>query len=83
MAALIVEAARAARAEAESLRRETAELKLALRWSAQVAEARTRQAAAAAAAARIAYEVPLASPWSGLFWVREDDSLEQTLVPLD
>ncbi len=78
MAPLIVEAACA---EAESLRRDSAELELALRWSTQVAGASTKQAAAAAAGAR--RRVPLASPGSGLLWLREDDSLEQTLVPLD
>ena len=61
MAPLILEAARAARAEAERLRRESAELKLPMQRN----------------------EDPPVSPPSGLRWVHEDDSLEQTLVLLD
>jgi hypothetical protein len=77
----LIDAARAARAEAERLRRESAELRLALRWNKQIAGARTRQAATVAAGVR--RQVPMASPWSGLLWLREDDSLDQILVPLD
>jgi hypothetical protein len=83
VAPLIIEAAQAAREEARRVRNQSVELRIALHWSAQVAEAKTRQAAAAAAAARARCEFPLESPWSSLLWLREDASLERTLVPLD
>ncbi|HJQ74309.1 MAG TPA: hypothetical protein VJ814_05450 [Gaiellaceae bacterium] len=84
MVALIVEAARAAREEAQRLRSDSVELRLVLHRRSQLADARTREAAAvAAAAARVKRERALPSPWSELLWRREDQALDQVLFPVD
>jgi len=35
------------------------------------------------AVARARRSIPVASPWSGLHWLLEHDSLERILLPLD
>jgi hypothetical protein len=82
VAALILDAARTSREEAERLRVESAALRLAVRRNAKRAHARTEKAAAAAAAAT-KHRRQSASPWSSLHWQREDDSLARTLLPVD
>jgi hypothetical protein len=85
VAALILDAARTSREEAERLRVESAALRLAVRRNVKRAHARTEKAAAAAAAAAAAtkHRRQSASPWSSLHWQREDDSLARTLLPVD
>lgn len=82
MVALILDAARTSREEAERLRVESVALRLAVRRNVKHAHARTERAAAAAAAATTRRRQS-ASPWSSLHWQREDDSLALTLVPVD
>jgi hypothetical protein len=84
VAALILDAARTSREEAERLRVESAGLRLAVRRNVKHAHARTEKAAAAAAAAAATTRRrQSASPWSSLYWRREDDSLARTLLPVD
>jgi hypothetical protein len=83
VAALILDAARTSREEAERLRVESAGLRLAVRRNVKHAHARTEKAAAAAAAAATKHRRQSASPWSSLHWQREDDSLARTLLPVD
>jgi hypothetical protein len=83
VAALILDAARTSREEAERLRVESAALRLAVRRNVKRAHARTEKAAAAAAAAATKHRRQSASPWSSLHWQREDDSLARTLLPVD
>jgi hypothetical protein len=83
MAALIVESARSAREESHRLRVDAHELRVAVRRSARVASARRERAAAAAGTARTRRVIPVASPWSGLAWLHEDEELNRVLVPLD
>jgi hypothetical protein len=82
VAALILDAARTSREEAERLRVESAALRLAVRRNVKRAHARTEKAAAAAAAAT-KHRRQSASPWSSLHWQREDDSLARILLPVD
>jgi hypothetical protein len=81
VAALILDAARTSREEAERLRVESAALRLAARRDVKRAHARTEKAAAAAAATK--HRRQSASPWSSLHWQREDDSLARILLPVD
>jgi hypothetical protein len=84
MAALILDAARNSREEAERLRVESAALRLAVRRSVKLSHfGNERAAAAAAAAAAHRRGLRAASPWSNLHWRREDDLLAQTLLPVD
>jgi hypothetical protein len=83
VAALILDAARTSREEAERLRVESAALRLAVRRNVKRAHARTEKAAAAAAAAATKHRRQSASPWSSLHWQREDDSLARILLPVD
>jgi hypothetical protein len=81
---LILESARAARTEAERVRSASFELRTAVRRSKRVAHAKTANAAAVAAASEGRRRaMTLASPWSGLEWLREDEDLGRVLVPLD
>jgi hypothetical protein len=81
VAALIVDA-RAAREEAQRVRLASVELRLAVRRSNRLAHVRKEKAVAAAAASRRRVLI-FPSPWSGLYWRREDDEVDRTLVPLD
>jgi hypothetical protein len=83
MAALIVEAAKSAREEAQRLRADSNELKLAVRSNARLAETRLTRAWATAAVARAGRAVPMASPWSGLVWLPVDEELNRVLVPVE
>jgi hypothetical protein len=83
VAAVIVDAARVARADAQRLRADCEELKLAVRATARITRARTSRAAASAAGARARCASPLASPWSGLAWLREDEDLSRVLLPVE
>jgi hypothetical protein len=80
VAALILDAARTSREEAERLRVESAALRLAVRRNVKRAHTRTEKAAAAAATK---HRRQSASPWSSLHWQREDDSLARILLPVD
>ena len=82
MAALI-ESARAAREESQRLRFATVELRRAVRTNRRVTVARTEKAAAAAAATRRQAGLALPSPWSGLYWRRDNGELATALVPVD
>jgi hypothetical protein len=79
VAPLIVQSARAARAEAERLRRDSEALRLSVRRGVSNLHAATERASSAAARRPL----QLASPWSTLEWVPEDNSLSRTLVPID
>jgi hypothetical protein len=87
VAALTVDAARAARAEAQRLRVDASELRLAVQRSLRLAavwKERSRTAAATATAARVQRARPAASPWSSLEWLGgDDDELRRVLVPVD
>jgi hypothetical protein len=76
-------AARAARGDATRLRRETQELKLVLHGNLVRSRLRLEKAQMEANKARARRATPCASPWSGLDWLLEDDSLEQILLPVD
>jgi hypothetical protein len=80
---LIFEAARNAREESLRLRTEGAGLKVAMRSRTRTAEERTAQAEATVARLNAWRATPVTSPWSGLCWLFEDESLERALVPLD
>ena len=82
MASLIL-AAEAAREDARRLRSDASELRVAVRRSVRLANVRTEKAAAATEIARARREIPVASPWSGLHWRLEHESLERILLPLD
>jgi hypothetical protein len=83
VAEVIFEAARVAREESKRLRSDTAVLKFAMRSRTRTAEERTAQAEAAAASLNARRATPVTSPWSGLRWLFEDESLDRALVPLD
>lgn len=83
MAEVIVEAARDARRQSRRLRSEGAGLKLLMRSRARTTEERSAKAEAAVAILYARRAVPFASPWSGLEWFHEDESLERTLLPVD
>jgi hypothetical protein len=79
--AALIEAARAARLEAQRLRTEERRLRIKLRANRAIQD--EMMAAAAAAAARaVQRERTLPSPWSELQWRHADLQLEQTLVAL-
>ena len=80
MAALIPDA-RAARAEAERLRRESAMLKVAARASASHSREQLRSAESAVDRSRRRWDEPLPSPWSTLHWSSDHDALAAVLVP--
>jgi hypothetical protein len=81
MVALSIGAARAAREEAQRLRVDSLGLRVAAKENLRLASAgKGRAEAAAARASRV---IPLASPWSRLEWLREDDALSQVLVLVD
>jgi O-glycosyl hydrolase len=82
VAALIL-AARAARAEARRLRIDSAGLRFAARATAQTGETRIARATQQASVTRARRAIPIASPWSGLAWLRDDESLERILLPID
>ena len=79
MAAVAVDAARAARMEAQRLRVDAQELRLEVRRTVRLARARTEKATAERRGRRV---TRIASPWSGLMWLREDEELNRVLVPL-
>jgi hypothetical protein len=84
VAALTVNAARAARAEAQRLRVDASELRLAVHRSLRLAAARKETAeTAAATAARTQRAGLVASPWSSLEWLGDDEELRRVLVPVD
>jgi len=83
MAPLIVHAARVAREESRRTRNDSGRLRLVSRSNARLVEARIAKATATIAVTRERRSLPMASPWSGLHWLLEDDSLERILLPLD
>jgi hypothetical protein len=76
----LIEAARTARLEAQRLRLEERRLRIEMRARQAIRE--EMLAAAAARAGLLQRERTLPSPWSTLQWLREDERLEQTLVPV-
>jgi hypothetical protein len=76
----LIEAAQAARLEAQRLRLE--ERRLRIRMRAHQATQEELMAAAAARAAGYQRVRTVPSPWSTLQWLREDEQLAQTLVPV-
>jgi hypothetical protein len=75
--------ARAARIDAKRLRSESYGLKLAIRGNLARSRERLGRAQVEAERARATAAAPLASPWSGLQWCREDEQLNRVLVPVD
>ena len=82
MAAVTV-AARAARDDASRLRSESLGLKLAVRGNLAGSRDRLEKAQLETDRARARRAIPHASPWSGLHWLLEDESLERILLPVD
>jgi hypothetical protein len=76
-------AAREARGDAARLRDEANELKLAVRSNLVRSRQRLGKAQLETDRARARRAVPCASPWSGLPWLLEDESLERILLPVD
>ena len=76
-------AARAARDDASRLRSESLELKLAVRSNLARSRNRLGKAQLETERARARRAIPHASPWSGLHWLLEDESLERILLPVD
>ena len=86
MVAVSVDAARAAREEAQRLRLDSRGLRAAVQQNLRLATAgkeRAEAEAEAVAAAYAGHAAPIASPWSKLFWLRADDELSRVLVPVD
>jgi hypothetical protein len=54
-----------------------------MRSNARLTEARMTRALAAAAVGRARRVLPMASPWSSLTWLREDEELNRVLVSID
>jgi hypothetical protein len=81
--ALILDAARAAREDAQRLRADSSELRTTARSSARTTQARTVKARAAVATARERAAVAYASPWSSLLWRRDDKALERVLTAVE
>jgi hypothetical protein len=79
----VTTAAQAARNDAARLRSETQKLKLAVRGNLVRSRRRLGKAQLETDRARTRRAVPSASPWSGLHWSLEDDSLERILFPVD
>ncbi len=76
-------AARAARDDASRLRSESLELKLAVRSNVARSRERLGKGQLETDRARARRAIPHASPWSGLHWLLEDESLERILLPVD
>lgn len=76
-------AARAARDDASRLRSESLELKLAVRSNLARSRNRLGKAQLETERGRARRAIPHASPWSGLHWLLEDESLERVLLPVD
>jgi hypothetical protein len=81
MVALSIDAARTARAEARRLRVDSRDLRVAAAENHRLATARKERAEAAISRAGRAF--PVASPWSRLEWLREDDALSRVLILVD
>lgn len=81
--AQVNDSARAARADATRLRHESQELRFAVRGNLARSRQRLGKAQLEADRARARRAVPHASPWSGLHWLLEDESLETILLPVD
>jgi hypothetical protein len=75
--------ARATRADATRLRNESQGLKFVLRGNLARSRQRLGEAQLAADTVRARRAIPHASPWSGLHWLLEDESLETILLPVD
>jgi hypothetical protein len=75
--------ARAARDDATRLRSESLELKLAVRSNLARSRDRLGKAQLEAERARARRAIPCASPWSGLHWLLDHESLERILLPID
>lgn len=73
--------ARAARDDATRLRSESLELKLAVRGNLARSRDALGEAQLETESGRRA--IPCASPWSGLHWLVDDESLERILLPID
>ena len=76
-------AARAARADASRLRNQAQGLKFAVRGKLARSRQQLGEAQMTADTVRARRAVPCASPWSGLHWLLEDESLETILLPVD
>jgi hypothetical protein len=76
-------AARAARGNATRLQNDAEELKLVVLGNLACSRQRLGVAQMEAHRAHARRAVPRASPWSGLHWLLEDDSLDRILLPLD
>jgi hypothetical protein len=81
VAALTAEA-RAARLDANRLRNDARELKLAVRGNLASSRERLGRAQRETDRARAKRIEPLPSPWSELLWTQTYETLERTLVPL-
>ncbi len=81
MVAVSVDAARAAREEAQRLRLDSRGLRVAAQQNLRLVTAGKERAEAATA--RVSGVVPVASPWSRLEWLREVDDLSRVLVLVD
>jgi hypothetical protein len=81
--AAVSAAAREARGDAARLRAEAQVLKLAMRGNLLCSRQRLLKAQLETDRARARRAIPCASPWSGLSWLLEDESLERILLPID
>jgi hypothetical protein len=75
--------ARATRADATRLRNESQELRFVLRRNLAGSRRRLSEAQRALDTAKVRRTIPCASPWSGLDWLLDDESLETILLPVD
>lgn len=83
MAALILDGARAARDDAQQLRADSLGLRLSARRGVRRSHAAITAAGLSTTAAQARRAQPVVSPWSGLHWARELESVERVLVPVD
>lgn len=83
MASVIVDGARAARDAAQCLRADALGVKLAARRGVRRSQAATTAAAAVTESARAWRTCAIVSPWSGLPWRTDVESVARTLVLLD
>jgi hypothetical protein len=84
VAALTVDAARAAREEARRLCVDSSALRLSVRQNLRLAAARKERAETVTVEAADAQRaVPATSPWSELLWLRADTELGRVLIPVD
>jgi hypothetical protein len=80
---ILVGAARAARDDAQQLRTDALGLRFAARRGVRSSHAAITAAAVTATSARARRTSPIVSPWSGLAWLADVESIERVLVPVD